>query len=307
MIQALPSASEGSTLRLACPAKVNLALSVGARDDRGYHPVATWMVAVSLADTLTLTRTGEPSSLSVAFAEDALGTHHVDWPVEKDLSWRALEALEAHAGRTLGVEMVLSKRVPAGGGLGGGSSDAAGVLVGVNRLFGLGLPDGVLKSIAAGLGADVAFFVGAHSGETSAIGTGYGEQLSAAPHREVVWLVLIWPGFGCATAGVYKAFDDQPGPHEVDLDRVLTLAAGGLVCAHDPFNDLAAPACAAEPRLGNLRKKLADELETPVHITGSGSTLFLVASDEADANGLSKRVSERFGVASVPCSSIKRG
>ena len=151
-------------LVLSAHAKVNLALSVGppiADGPRaGMHPIASWMAPVELSDTIEIA-TLEPGS--DARAEIVGDGVQVNWLVANDLTLRAVRALENEAGRSLPVGVRVTKRIPAGGGLGGGSSDAAAVLRGLDALLGrghgLGLGHEKLRAIAATLGSDIPFFI----------------------------------------------------------------------------------------------------------------------------------------------------
>lgn len=172
-------------------AKINLALAVGPPEPAGslkpgFHRIASWMAPIMLHDELELTRRGGVKAtgphgtspqghigaggaglgeavgscrLVIEWAEDAPRPSVIDWPEEKDLAFRAHGLLEAHVGRALPVDALLRKRTPVGGGLGGGSSDAAAMLRGLNRLFGLGVSVAELQRLSAGLGSDVAFFI----------------------------------------------------------------------------------------------------------------------------------------------------
>lgn len=156
-------------LELSCPAKVNLALYVGAPCTDGLHPLASWMVALRFADTLTLQHheSGNDSRFDIRPIDESVdgrgftGTSSprisIDWPIEEDLVYRAHRLMEQHVGSHLPVHLKLRKRIPAGAGLGGGSSNAAATLVGLNHLFDLGLPDQTLIPIARRLGSDVVF------------------------------------------------------------------------------------------------------------------------------------------------------
>lgn len=292
------------TLELDCPAKVNLTLSIASPLANGYHPLASWMVAVAFADQLRLARAASgKSSFHLAFAKDAPMPGAVDWPIEKDLAFRAHRLLEERAGRSLPVELTLTKHIPAGAGLGGGSSDAAATLVGVDRLYELRTPLADLKTLATKLGSDVAFLVGALNGEPSSLVTGLGESLEALPIREVIHLVLILPGFGCPTGEVYRAFDTahphSAGKRDADAARVRAIASRWPVPQDAPFNDLAEPACAVRPQLRDIRDRLTKELGIPVHITGSGSTLFVIAPTAQTAKALARKVTAVTGLAAV--------
>ena len=294
------------SLQLDCPAKVNLALSVGAPvPPKGYHPIASWMVAVNFADELTIedVAPGEPTTLARAFADDAPVPCTIDWPVEKDLAFRAHALLETHLGKRLPVAMKLSKRIPAGAGLGGGSGNAAGVLVGLDDFFRLQLPDQTLIELGAQLGADVAFLVAAMRGRPSALATGFGELLAPAPSRDIIPIVLIFPPFGCPTNEVYAAFDAsiaaRPAVPSADAPRIEALLSQNPLPQAAPFNDLAEPACVVRPQLGELRHQLADTLKLPVHITGSGSTMFIIAPSATTAKSLARKVLAKSGLHAI--------
>jgi 4-diphosphocytidyl-2-C-methyl-D-erythritol kinase len=295
---------EASTLKLPCPAKVNLALAIGPPLSNGYHPLASWMVAVHFADHLELAASADGQSrFELAFAPDAPVPAKVDWPLEKDLVFRAHQLLEGHVGRPLPVSVKLSKHIPAGAGLGGGSSDAAAVLVGVDRLFELQLGESVLMELGQKLGSDVGFLVGAIAGgKSSAIVTGLGEKLEPATLTEIIDLVLIFPPFGCPTGEVYRAFDQLHSPKPAapaDEPRVRALASTLPVPQAAPFNDLAEPACIARPELRKILTQLRDALQLPIHITGSGSTLFLLAPSSLTAKVLARKVTATTGLAAV--------
>lgn len=254
-------------------AKVNLALAVGpAREGDGLHPISTWMAPIELADRLTVTRleADRLSRYAILWHEEARRSTPIDWSITKDLAVRAHLLLEEAVGRALPVQLKLEKRVPVGGGLGGGSADAAAMLMAVRALYGLELDDAALRSIGARLGSDVPFFVG----EGPAIVEGVGEAVERVP-AVAGDVVLLFPEFGCATGSVYRAFDEMVG-HGLRAEAVRSLARSGGLDGGSLFNDLAAAAERVEPRLAALRARAAEVAGLPVHVTGSGSTLFAV-------------------------------
>lgn len=277
---------DADTLRVFCPAKVNLALSVGPPQDDGLHPIASWMVPIGFGDTLTLRRSEGFNQFAVNFAEDAPLREAMDWPLSSDLSYRAWQAVKEYTGRPLPMTARLEKRIPAGAGLGGGSADAAGMLDGLNEFFGLGISEDALLSIAGGLGSDVVFQLAARWRPGGALVSGTGGRITPLPKRDPVPLLLVLPGVHCATAEVYAAFDASAShePRGADRAGIEALAAQSIGPGTELFNDLAPAACAVQPRVGAVMQALTTAGHTP-HVTGSGSTVFAVL-DNADTDTL---------------------
>ena len=183
-------------LRVRCPAKINPFLAVGPRDERGYHPLRTIFQAISLSDELTVE----------ACAPEDAGIF-CDWPglPERSTVRKALDLASEYA-QLPPLHIHLSKRIPSEAGMGGGSSDAAGLLR-VLPKFSLGrLAPELLHDIAVAVGADVPFFlVGGR-----ARGEGYGERLMPLPDGPTQWLVVVKPEVGCATGEAYARLDERP-------------------------------------------------------------------------------------------------
>ena len=284
-------------LLVQAPAKLNLALSVGGPDADGMHPISGWMITVDLHDDLELTRlpTGYPSRYAIVWHDEARRPTEIDWSVSKDLAARAHHELETAVGRGLSVQARVEKRIPIGGGLGGGSADAAAMLHGLNRLFDLGLSTDELATIAEPLGSDVPFLV--HGG--SAIVAGLGERIERVAAPEPFHAVLILPAISCPTGPVYRRFDELRSDARVDDDRVRTVATGRLT-ADRPFNDLADVACDLHPMLDELRAGLMEAIGSPVHVSGSGSTLFTMVDDDITAGLLAESIESRFETPAIP-------
>ena len=176
---------------LPAPAKLNLFLHVTGRRADGYHLLETVFQFIGLSDTIDL-RLRADGQVRRPGPSDSI-------PSDIDLTIKAAEALQAATGCSLGVDIALRKRIPMGAGLGGGSSDAATVLLGLNRLWNLGLPRRELLRIATPLGADVPVFVYGRN----AYATGIGDRLRPIdlPQR---WFVLVMPPVSVATEGVFK-------------------------------------------------------------------------------------------------------
>src|SRR3954447_25217146 len=201
-------------MQLLAPAKFNLYLRVGplgADGYQGFHPLVSWMVTVGLFDTLTFDRT-EAEELRFTCDDTSLPTD------DRNIVVRAARALlerttEEPAAEPLGsrfeqgVSVDLLKKIPHAAGLGGGSSDAAATLVGLNALLALKRTDAELLRIGAALGSDVPFFFAA----PSAVCTGRGEVVRRTPPPgRARWAVLLFPALGLSTARVYEAFDARP-------------------------------------------------------------------------------------------------
>ncbi len=284
-------------MTLQAPAKLNLALSVGPPDGQGMHPVCTWMVTVDLCDELTVTRlpADRLSRYAVIWHEQARRPSEIDWSMTRDLAVRAHLALERRSGRVLPVQMKLEKRIPVGGGLGGGSSDAAAMLRAVNQLYELDLCTDELCAIAAELGADVPFFVRGGS----AIVEGFGERIDPQPPREL-HAVIAFPDASCPTGRIYGAFDEHaPAACVVRDDAVRALATTAQLAAEALFNDLADAAVRVEPVIGEHLGALGNLAERPAQVTGSGSSLFVLCDDELHATYLAEAVEKQLSLPAV--------
>lgn len=284
-------------------AKLNLALWVGPPlpdgERSGFHPICSWMSCISLCDQVTVEpeEAGRGSSLEIRWAEDAPRPTPVDWAAERDLTMRALRALEAHAARPLAARVRVLKRIPVGSGLGGGSSDAAAALRAANRAFGLELDDAALRSLGAGLGSDVPFFIDSTEDGPArpAIVSGLGETVERHP-RVGAEVLLVVPPFSCATADVYRAFDRLA---DEGLSRARITGGAPAVARGDPaddqlvrkraaraaeihrvegrflFNSLTPAAMTVEPRLRSLLSAVANVTNCHTRLTGSGSCVFV--------------------------------
>jgi 4-diphosphocytidyl-2-C-methyl-D-erythritol kinase len=283
------------TLTCAACAKLNLALAVGPpRPGDGYHPICSWFVPIDLRDHLRIEALapGIPSRFDISWESDAPRPTAIDWPVEKDLCFKAHAALERETGRSLPIALTLRKRIPTGGGLGGGSSDAAAMLRGLRSLFELEVTEPRLAAIALTLGSDVPYFLA--DPPRPALVEGLGESITPIVGVDG-WFVLILPPMGCPTGPVYKAFD-AGSPGMLRDEAVRSLARSGRIDGSLLFNDLAAAAERVAPGLAEIRARAARVAGLPMHITGSGSTLFIACESQAQqtilAASLRKALSE---------------
>lgn len=262
------------TIRERAPAKTNLFLEVLGKRADGFHALDTVFVELSLADELIV----DPAPTLSLHVEGA-----PDLAREPDnLVLRAARLLrERHASPVLGARLQLIKRVPIGGGLGGGSSDAAAALRALNALWALNLEPDQLVLLAAELGSDVAFFV--RGGVQR--GRGRGEELEVLPPCPALPLVLLVPPFGCPTPAVFGALQglipDAPRTPAALLDA---LPQGPHAVAKAVFNRLESAALHAFPALAEpLASLRAAPGVLAGWVSGSGSTLIGLCASDADA------------------------
>ena len=255
-------------------AKVNLSLVVfGVRAD-GFHDLHTVMATVNLCDDLTLELTkGTGIELECVGLASPSGT--------ENLVYRAAELFFQATSQSPGVSIRLMKRIPAGAGLGGASSDAAACLAGMNTLTGARLSRTELSELAGQLGSDVPFFL---FGPT-AICTGRGEIVEPLKMRCKRSILLVLTGIEMSTAEVYRQYRHEPSKSQaamMDVQRLLgecdldTLGGMGI-------NSLTDTTMRSSPELAKLRKRIENMGIGPVHMSGSGSSLFVVGSAEDTA------------------------
>ncbi|HPS02347.1 MAG TPA: 4-(cytidine 5'-diphospho)-2-C-methyl-D-erythritol kinase [Candidatus Sumerlaeota bacterium] len=269
-------------LSLSAPAKINLYLRIAGRRPDGYHDIETLFQRVELADRIEAELTAG-SGFGLECHGLPEGTH---LPVEDNLMTRAWRALRGAVSDTPdkfpGVRMRLFKQIPLGGGLGGGSSDAAAALKALEALWGVKAAPGELRRVAAGLGADVPFFL---ESAPAAIGRGIGERLDAFRHPCRFWTVLALPDFGVPTAEVYRRYDPaSPLPDQPLVPLLEALSRQDLTAVLAAlWNGMEPLAFALRPELGALRATLERSAGQPVRMSGSGSTLFTLAETEPEA------------------------
>ena len=252
--------SPGDTLIVPAPAKVNLFLHVTGRRGDGYHLLESLFAMVDLADTVTLAPRGDGA---VVRERGAPGVSERD-----DLAMRAAVALRQATGTAFGVTIAVDKRIPLGGGLGGGSSDAASVLLALNRLWSLRLPRSELARIGASLGADVPFFV---HGE-NAIVRGIGEVVTPVSLSRQ-WLALVLPGVIVPTAAIFGS---------PELTRSTPSAKINVFSVGYGRNDLEPVAAARHPEVAASLAALGRAAGN-ARMTGSGSTVFAACDSAASA------------------------
>jgi 4-diphosphocytidyl-2-C-methyl-D-erythritol kinase len=253
-------------LNVPAPAKLNLFLRVLGRRPDGYHQLQSLMVPITLADRLDFE--ARPDG-RIERSGDVVGN------VDNDLAVRAATLLQAASGTAQGVSIHVDKRIPAGSGLGGGSSDAATTLIALNRLWNLGLSRVDLLPLAERLGADVPFFLGTGP----AFVEGIGEQLTPIDWP-ACWYAVVYPGVHVATAEIFK----DPGltrSTEPTIIVALSTAWGRFPRELPGANDLQAVAQRRAPEVGAALERLSRF--GPARMTGSGSAVFAPLATESAA------------------------
>jgi 4-diphosphocytidyl-2-C-methyl-D-erythritol kinase len=249
-------------LSVRAPAKINLSLRVLRRTAGGYHELRTILQSIALHDTLTFEAGSGPFRLEC----DDLAC-----PADRtNLVWRAAETMvRAAGGRGAPRDIIIriAKRIPMQAGLGGGSSDAAAALRGFAALWRLKIPDAEMQAMAAGLGADVPFFL--EGGRV--LGLERGDRLFPLIDPPRAWVTLVIPSFGVSTKDAY-AWLDETGPARHDRRQAGRAGAG----PDERANDLQAAVVRRHPEIGRIAAALRREGATEAAMSGSGSAVFAI-------------------------------
>jgi 4-diphosphocytidyl-2-C-methyl-D-erythritol kinase len=276
------------TVRVLAPAKVNLFLEVLGKRVDGYHEVATLMAPVDLTDELDF-RPSESGELSLTCDDPGLPTG------PENLVLKAATRLRDSTGCPAGATIRLTKRIPVAAGLGGGSSDAAATLVGLNELWKLGLSPAALARLGAEIGSDVPFFL---SG-SAAWCTGRGEVVTPAPVGRPLDLVLVKPPEGLQTAEVYHRVQIPASPADGGPAR-SALASGDVeALGRALHNRLQEPAFELAPAVAEWHRRLAAVGTAGCLMSGSGSCLFALCRSSAEARRVHDDLSRGWPSAGV--------
>lgn len=282
-------------MKQQCPAKVNLFLEVTGRKPNGYHTLSTLFAKINLYDVLDLEfANGDRPSLEIV---DELGTAPLSAGSD-NLVLRAAEAFYRSFRIGRGVKIVLTKRIPMGAGLGGGSSDAAGTLLGLSRLFQIELTAARKKrlhEIAVKLGADVPFFL---KDANFCRATGIGDKLKPVKiAKSLPYMVLVWPGFGSPTGPVYGALPPRKRAETLtrlsQLDKLIRSLKrgrpveewGGLL-----FNRLEQAELPVMTDVAQARRILDAAGARGVRMSGSGSSVFGFVGSHGEGERVVRRL-----------------
>lgn len=277
-------------MRIRAPAKINLFLRVVGRRKDGYHLLDTLMLPVSLYDEIEIRKA--KSAPGAAAPRIAVSCNHPLVPRgDKNLAFGAAQLLLPCIDKRWAIDIHIRKRIPVGAGLGGGSTDAAATLVGINRLFKLGLSEARLEKLALSLGADVPFFVRARPARAR----GIGERLCPISGLARFWLVILYPGFPVSTARVYRSFEATLTKTRVNTSIATSLKSPDAIVSL-LHNDLESVALKMHPAIQLLKDKLLREGAAGGLMSGSGSAVFGIFRSKMTAEKASHRLRKEEGV-----------
>ena len=277
-------------LQLKAPAKVNYRLDVLGKRADGYHELRMIMQRVDLCDDIEIALSERPG-IRVACGRAGVP----DGP--GNIAWRAADALVKLSGREVGIDISITKKIPVAAGLGGGSSDAATVLMGVNELLELGLSEERLMEIGVKLGADVPFFIF----KKPALAEGIGDQLSALDKVPELWIVLVNPGIHVSTAWVYQNLQLTRKEDAAIVSR--SYSSLDEVCAV-LSNDLEPVTFGRFPAVRELKEQMITAGARGSLMSGSGSTVFGLFADESSARRTADEIAKSRGWFSVAVRTI---
>ena len=266
-----------SDITVFAPAKVNVILRILDRRPDGFHNLWSVMQAVALDDEVQIRLRADRQDIQLRCDATDLAAD------QSNLVYRAAAAVLARAQQSVGLDIELRKRIPMGAGLGGGSSDAAATIIGLNCLLQLKWSPAQMAEVGQSLGSDVPFFLFS----PTACVTGRGETVRPVVIEGARWVVLVNPGFGVDTKWAYQELaatrtSVRPlSQAQQELDRQSRMGWVQLIAAAE--NDFEAPVFAAHGKLREIKQSLQDHGAEIALLSGSGATVFGVFTDEARA------------------------
>src|SRR5438067_2869399 len=272
-------------MKVRAPAKINLSLKIlGRRSDR-FHEIETLIAPISLCDDIKIERTGSAEGFQFDCDDPSVPTG------DDNLIVRAAKSFFAATKLKSSVLIELKKRIPHGAGLGGGSSDAASALLALNELFGTKLPRGALAKMAETIGSDVPFFIF----QSPALCKGRGELVTPVKLKEKLPILLLKPAFVVSTAWAYSRWQHS---REIWDVRYTGLELAGQIFV----NDLERPVFEKFVFLAQLKMWLLEQAEVGAALmSGSGSTVFAVMRENADADRLAERAKTELDPELLAC------
>lgn len=276
-----PAITLPRTIQARAAAKINLCLKIVGKRNDGYHLLESCLVPISIFDHLTIRLT--PSS----YVQVRISCSDPELANDRNLALKAARLILHRLGQALDVEIALEKHIPIGAGLGGGSSDAATVLLAVHAALGSPVPLADLTSFASELGADVPFFV---NGKPAWVG-GIGEEIHTCNPGPVGPLVVAFPGKGLRTAEVYEAYDRSLTKSRPE-STIRPLTRGHVPLGELLVNDLESVAIQILPELQTLKQRLRELGAIHTLMTGSGSAVFGVWEDSKGASNAAQQMND---------------
>jgi len=270
------------SISVLSPAKINILLKVLGKRADGYHELYTLMEPISLFDKISI-EANEGESISIECAQSEVPSDN------SNLAGRAAELFLEKTGLTKALAIKIDKSIPVGAGLGGGSSNAASVLMALNEMLDTGLPDDELKKMGSEIGSDVPFFIL----KGPAVATGRGEVLRRVSLPGLFY-ILINPGFSVSTKWVYGNLDLTNNPENNILfysDRIFESVA---TLVDNLTNDLETVTLTKFPEISGLKKLLMESGATGVLMSGSGPTVFGLFTEEKRALGAFKFLRDKL-------------
>ena len=273
-----------NSVTLTAPAKVNLFLKVLNKRPDGYHNLSTIFERITLADVITISKRPE----GIVISSDKFITRDP----KDNLVYKAAALILRYAKikkglkrENRGVKIRVTKRIPIAAGLGGGSSDAASVLIGINKLFNMKLKQPELIKLGKKLGADVSFFL---LNTPFASGRSRGDVLRKIDRSLKLWHIIVYPGFKLATKDVYEAFDVQPKDlttfrRNAKITRSFTGSFDYRSLESMLHNDLQNIAITKKAILGSIIERLASQLGRKAIVSGSGPSVFCLYGKRKEA------------------------
>lgn len=270
-----------SAARVVAHAKVNIILRVLAREESGFHALETVFARLALGDVVTVRTAAAGRSLECAGADVG--------PSERNLAFRAAVAFAEATGWPAGFAIEIEKRIPVGGGLGGGSADAGAVLRALAALSPRRVPEAELLRMAATLGSDVPYLT---CSAPMALAWGRGERMLALPPLPERVVALVNPGFAVSTADAYTWLAAERDTH-APAPRLLSLAelASWEALAPLASNDFESPVSRRHPEIASTIAALGDAGASIARMSGSGSTLFGVYASPPAPSALARTIS----------------
>lgn len=261
-------------LELKALAKINLGLDVLGRRENGYHDVRMVMQTIHLYDDVTLEKTKEPG----IHLETNLSYLPVD---ENNIAYKAAKLLRDEFGITEGIRIRLKKFIPVAAGMAGGSTNAAAVLFGMNRMYGLGLTEQQLKDRGVKLGADVPYCIM----RGTVLAEGIGEILTPLPPMPKCYVLIAKPGISVSTKIVYEKFDALKDVEHPDIDRLMLGLENGKLAevASSMGNVLEGVTIGLYPVIENIKQVMIQEGALNAMMSGSGPTVFGIFEDRRTA------------------------